>query len=1123
MSTYLGIRDNQRGREMKRFLSEHIHSGSQLSIVSAYFTIYAYLDLKGRLDTIEDLRFLFGQPRFISEVDSAVKERKSYQIEDDALTIPIEKRLYQNATARECAAWIRDKVQIRSMVKPNFLHGKLYHIRRPGNDVRAILGSSNFTIRGLGMGKNPNIELNLEVTDRRDQEELFNWFEELWNDQTGLVRDVKDEVLKYLEQLYANNSPEFVYYKTLYHLFEKYLSEQAEIEFSSGKAGFLDSQIWNQLFSFQKDAVKGAINKLEKHGGCIIADSVGLGKTYEALAIIRYYEALNYRVLVICPKKLRNNWTLYQDHQNIEYNPFPRDRFSYTLVYHTDLGRYIGMSDANSIDLSRFNWGAFDLIVIDESHNLRGNPRAKERDGEVIYNRAKFLMENVIRSGVRTKVLMLSATPVNTSLKDLRNQIHYITEGRDEALMESCGIEDLSITLRTAQGQFATWMKESRSKKRNINDLMTVLDRGFFKILDELTIARSRKHIQTYYQGEDFGSFPQRLKPRSIHAEIDLNGDFYSYDKVNDEISEYMLSIFKPSSYLKEEYRHLYETQDSLAQFNQLKRESILTGMMKVNFMKRLESSISSFTLTLERTLEKIKNLRGQIELFLENKGPSQEYESGLSDEELEELEDPDLPSFDSEDADDAADAATVGKKRKFRLEHLRLDQWLADLKKDQDQISSLYYSASRVLPPNDAKLHQLKQAIQDKIKHPINPDNKKILIFTAFADTANYLYEHLSTWAKEESGFHSAIVTGSGANKTTLKLPKGLQNDFNTILTCFAPQAKERHKTKNMPSEQIDLLIGTDCISEGQNLQDCDFVINYDIHWNPVRIIQRYGRIDRLNSPNNCIQMLNFWPTENLDQYIQLKHRVESRMIMVDITATGQDNVISTEDIADQIPDELRFRAKQLKKLQTEVIDLEDITESVSLTDFNLDDFRADLLGYLKVNEKKLREAPMGIFAITPSPQNEHYRPNTRFFLAEPQKQVLKPGVVFCLRLTDPSEDMARINALHPYFLVYIHQDGEVRFHYSSAKQSLELFRILCIDQDKAIETLCDIFDQEITDPHSKHHYDKLLKHAITAIKKTMAKRSQIAIQNERDAIIPVNHKEDTNQFELVTWLIIK
>ncbi len=1106
-SGFSSLRDNQKRGTVGSFISESIGEGSSLSFVSAYFTIYAYFQLKNKLDKIERLRFLFGEPRFISQIDPQKSDKKQFQIEDDKLVIPMENRLTQRRVAKECADWIQARCDIKSMVKPHFLHGKMYHCRAANGIEKAILGSSNFTVNGLGFGNSPNIELNTIITDTRDQADLINWFDELWNDDTGLVEDVKSEVLKYLSKLYADNSPQFIYYKTLYHIFAKFLAEQADKELLKEGKQFFDTEIWNTLFAFQKDAVKGAINKLDRHQGCIIADSVGLGKTYEALAIIKYYEILQYRVLVLCPKKLKDNWTVYQAHKGNVLNPFGKDRFGYTVAFHTDLSRSSGISDGDGIDLATFNWGAWDLVVIDESHNLRGNPKERYIKDDLVLNRAKSLLENVIKSGVKTKVLMLSATPVNTNLKDLRNQIHYITEGEDNAFAESMGIENISNTMKLAQKQFTDWTKANKGEKRDTKELFSTLDSSLFKLLDELTIARSRKHILTYYTDIARTSFPKRLKPISESTDIDLEKRFYSYDKVNKEIKEYKLSLFKPSFFLKEEFKALYEQGEKVKTFTQAKREDFLVDMMKMNFLKRLESSVHSYALTLKRALDKIEKLETKIA----------EYERKNSDEALDLLNTEDIiPEAETSEDEDFS----VGSKLKYHLKHLKLDEWKAALKKDKDQLQSLFLSANAVSPEKDAKLQRLKQIVLAKIQKPINGNNRKIVIFTAFADTAEYLYNNLQALLKDLPELHFALVRGSGDCKTTLKMPARFQNDFNAILTCFAPIAKNREKIGTLAKlPEIDILIATDCISEGQNLQDCDYVINYDIHWNPVRIIQRFGRIDRLNSPNRQIQMHNFWPTKDLDNYIALKHRVEARMALVDITATGEENLFNEEDIEDLVSSDIKFRSKQLKRLQDEVIDLEDMDEGISLTDFSLDDFRIDLMNYLKANEEELRNAPLGLYAIAPSPHNPFWQ-NKQLVLPD-TKDIIRPGVIFCFKHFEDGQEYERLNPLHPYFLVYIRNDGTVRYHFSYAKQILEIYRLLASEQDKAIAELCDLFDSETNDGDKMDEYNELVKKAMADIGNTLGKRLNLQLQNSRSAIIPAK-KKDTN-FELITWLIIK
>jgi len=1099
-SSSSGIRDNYRRGTVAEFLNRKIRRGSELSVVSAYFTIYAFDGLKSNLTEIERLRFLFGEPQFIRSLDPSKTQEKAFRIEDDKLEL--KNRLEQKRVARECADWIEQKVEIRSVTQAGFLHGKMYHIHNAGVED-AILGSSNFTVRGLGLAPAwNNIELNLEVDSNRDRRDLKAWFDELWND-SALVKDVKAEVLSYLEQLYQNHPPEFIYYKTLFHIFDRFLGDVGKTAEELGKTTLFETGIWKALFEFQKDGVKGAINKVLTHNGCILADSVGLGKTYEALAVIKYFELRNERVLVLCPKKLRENWTVYK--LNDQLNPFGNDRFRYDVLSHTDLCRDSGKT--GDIDLTTINWGNYDLVVIDESHNFRNNtPGKRDEDGNLVRkSRYERLMDDIIKAGVKTKMLLVSATPVNNDLKDLRNQIYFLTEGSDTAFKETIGIANLKETLRRAQANFSNWARQHPSK-RKIRELLENLGSDFFKLLDELTIARSRKHIQKYYAAtiKELGGFPIRAKPVSITPDIDLQRRFLSYDKLNQEISGYKLSLFSPSAYVREEFKSQYQTRER-DPFTQADRENFLIGMMKVNFLKRLESSVESFEITMERTIQKIEGLERKIANF--KAAPTQNPDS-------DELE---LELGETGDDEDRDAAQLVGGKFKYELKHLKLDEWLKNLKKDKDQLTILYNAAKEVTPDRDAKLSELKTLISKKVKQPtITKDgrqNRKVLVFTAFSDTAAYLYDQVAEWAQSELGISTALVTGSGNNCTTFQ-PGGYHQatEFNHILTNFSPIAKHREKMTLMPQAgEIDLLIATDCISEGQNLQDCDYLINYDIHWNPVRIIQRFGRIDRIGSRNQIVQLVNFWPTDDLNQYINLKHRVEARMALVDIAATFEDNVLKTDDLEELIQDDLKYRDKQLLRLKDEILDMDELNEDgISLSEFTLDDFRIDLLKYLEANRALLEAAPFGLYTVVP--------PNPEF-------KVIAPGVVFCLKQTGKTDGSETINPLQPYFLVYIRDDGNVRFTFAQPKQILDIYRILCAGKTVPDDALCQLFDTETDHGKDMNAYSVLLQKALESIVHTFRRRATGHLLLSRDAILPTKKEQATedSEFELITWLVIK
>ena len=1088
-----GIRDNYLRPTAGSFLSEKIRKDSELSIVSAYFTIYVYAALREQLEDATNLRFLFGEPRFLTYLDPDKTDTKAFRIEDDELMLG--NRLEQRYVAKACADWITRKVEVRSVKQRNLLHGKMYHIANNGVED-ALLGSSNFTVRGLGLSAiNNNIELNLEVDSNRDRRDLKAWFDEIWNDD-NLVKNVKAEVLLYLKQLYVNHAPEFLYYKTLYHIFEQFLAEQDQGGLQLLATQIVETEIWKKLFEFQKDAVKGAINKINKHNGCIIADSVGLGKTFEALAIIKYYELRNHKVLVLCPKKLRENWTIYQAQNNSELNPFINDRLSYTVLSHTDLSREQGRS--GDVDLATINWGNFDLVVIDESHNFRNNIRGKrDEDGNVIRkSRYERLMEDIVKSGVKTKVLLVSATPVNNDLRDLRNQFYILTEGRDETFRESLNIPSLKETLTAAQRTFNEWAKTEGDRKTR--ELLERLSAAFFTLLDELTIARSRKHVLKYYQSSihEVGDFPKRLKPVSIFADIDLEGQFLSYDDLNEEISKYQLSLFRPSEYVLEAFKPMYD-KVRVANFTQKQREYFLIGMMKVNFLKRLESSVNSFAITLARTVEKIRVLEDRIARFKQMQTDNPEVDLGareLADDEDEEVR----------------EALEVGRGLVYRMAHLDVDRWLADLGQDRVQLERLTKEAERITADRDAKLTELKKLIATKVRKPtqtsLNSPNRKVLIFTAFADTAAYLYESLSDWMQKELKVNAALVTGGAKGcKTTFG-----KADFSHILTNFSPVSKNRAKMKSMPQDgEIDILIATDCISEGQNLQDCDYLVNYDIHWNPVRIIQRFGRIDRIGSINPEVRLVNFWPTQDLNRYIDLKNRVEARMALVDIAATQEDNILNIEELHDLIQDDLKYRDKQLLRLKDEILDLEDFNETVALSEFTLDDFRADLAKYIDANRELLKQAPLGLYTVVPAPTEV------------PQ---IAPGVIFCLRQIGDSSGNEAVNPLQPCYLVYIRDDGVVRFTFAQPKQILEMYRLLCNGKSSAYEKLCDQFDSETKNGADMVRYTALLEKIVHSIVHTFRKRAVAGLLSGRNGVLVDERKQvqDAGDFELIAWLVI-
>ena len=1104
-----GIWDNHGRGTVGEFLRDTLISGADLSVVSAFFTIYAYDKLSRELEDIGSLRFLFGEPKFVLDPDGS--EAKAFDVEERQLKL--RGRLKQKNAARRCADWLRNKAEIRSVKQAGFVHGKMLHVKKPNDTEAAMIGSSNFTLRGLGLCDRPNIELNLELNDRRDIRDLLAWFEEVWDSEH--TQDVKEDVLRYLERLYSNTSPEFVYFLTLYHIFERYLRGQDQAGLLEQQIGFFDTAVWNMLYPFQKHGVTGAINKILCHNGCIIADSVGLGKTFEALAVIKYFELRNSRVLVLCPKRLYGNWATYR--HNVVRNVLAEDRFQYDILAHTDLTRTTGASDSG-IDLGNVNWGNYDLVVIDESHNFRNSSYGREDDeGGYHFTRYERLMEEVLKKGVNSRVLLLSATPVNNHLRDLRNQIYLITQQIDDALRESADIVHIGNTVNVAEKQYRSWAAPSNPRPLNVTDLLDRLDSGFFKLLDQLTIARSRKHIEKHYDLASIGRFPERLAVQNETPGLDLANQFPSYERIDAELSNLKLALYNPSAYVPPAYRQLYDIKDQRGgkgSFDdQQSRESFLIGMMKVNLLKRLESSVHSFWQTLDRLLNKIDSTLDKIQHFEENR------DAYVQPDFFDEMEE--------DEQEEYRDKLEVGSKLKFQLKHIDLKTWESDLRADRDQVLSILNNAKAVDAKRDAKLNRLRKIIAEKQQQPVNDGNKKLLIFTAFADTAKYLYDHLHPWAKDELDLHAALVSGgAGENKTSF-VPKGFekQRDFEAILTNFSPRSKDREKMPNMPQDdEIDLLIATDCISEGQNLQDCDCVVNYDIHWNPVRIIQRFGRIDRLGSTNESIKQIHFWPTSDLDQYIRLRHRVEARMALVAITATGDDPLQGHDGLTDGNGDDQdSYRDKQIQRLQNEVLDLEDLEQDISLSEFTLDDFRVDLLNYLEANREALQGAPLGLYAVVPTPKPTNLLPGL-----DPRADIHKTarsGVIFCLRQSDSADGLEQVNPLQPYFLVYIRDDGGIRYNFTHAKQILTLFQALCMGRPDPYEALCDAFDRETGDGSDMSRYDDLLSKAVDAVVSHFRKRDLRNLFKGRGGKLVQQDKRASklDDFDLITWLVIK
>lgn len=980
----------------------------------------------------------------------------------------------QKAIAKECADWIRRKATFKSN-KTNEIMGGFMTVTGQSSNV-AYMPISGFTTVDIGCDRGNN---SYNMTNRFEapfSAQYIQLFESLWNDKKKL-QDVTDVVIENISTAYNENSPEFIYYMTLYHVFSEFLDDISEDELPNEATGFKQSKIWNMLYDFQRDAVLAIINKLERYNGCILADSVGLGKTYTALAVVKYYESRNKSVLVLCPKKLSENWNTYKD--NYVNNPIAADRLNYDVLFHTDLSRSHGIS--NGLDLDRLNWGNYDLVVIDESHNFRNGAGTH---ANTVENRYVKLMDKVIRTGVKTKVLMLSATPVNNKFIDLKNQLAIAYEGDSKLINDKL---DTSKTVdeifRQAQKAFNAWSKLD-ARDKTTDALLKTLDFDFFELLDSVTIARSRKHIEKYYNTAEIGKFPERKKPISLRPQLTDLDSAINYNQIYGLLMMLSLCIYTPSNYIfpSKMKKYIDITHNKADNLTQNGREQGIRRLMSINLLKRLESSVNSFQLTLKRIESLIDETIKSIDRF-------EKY--GHSDIDMYEASD---SEWDIDDNN--TDYFTVGKKVKIDLADMDYKTWRAELEKDAKTLELLTLMVADITPEHDSKLQELLKLVSDKIENPINPGNKKVLIFSAFSDTAEYLYEHVSTYVKKKYGLNTAVITGSIDGKTTIR---GFKASLNNVLTCFSPISKGKDLLMPESDADIDILIATDCISEGQNLQDCDYLVNYDIHWNPVRIIQRFGRIDRIGSKNQYIQLVNFWPDMDLDEYINLKSRVETRMKISIMTSTGDDDLINPEEKGD-----LEYRKQQLKRLQEEVVDIEDMSSGISIMDLGLNEFRLDLLEYVKTHPD-LEKKPKGLHAVVPATED------------------LPEGVIFVLRNINNSVNIDNQNRIHPFYMVYIGIDGEVICDYLNPKKMLDDIRLLCRGKNEPIKYLCQQFNEETDDGRDMVEMSELLSEAIESIINSKEESDIDSLFSAGGTSALMSSVSGLDDFELICFLVIK
>lgn len=1077
-------------------LKTELKKNSKIQVCAAAFSMYGFESLKKELSNIKSLKFIFTDPTFVNSIGEK-KEIKQFGIDSSnreksingsEFEVRLKNELNGTAIAKECAKWIENKVEFKSNINKNpinkFINIETTKSLLSKSKVTTYLNTDEFNTVGFGYEKGNGLFTPVtKFEDNYDMSKFYmDSFETLWNDKTNF-KTITDEVIDYITDLYKENSPEFIYYVTLYNIFSEFLEDISEDELANEKTGFKQSTIWSTLYDFQKDAVLGIINKLERHNGCILADSVGLGKTFTALAIIKYYQERNRSILVLCPKKLCENWNTYKT--NYKDNILLKDRLNYDVLYHTDLSRDKGIS--NGLDLTRVNWGNYDLVVIDESHNFRNNSARKDRE-----TRYEKLMNMVMKSGVKTKVLMLSATPVNNRFTDLKNQIALAYEGNtneiDEKISDSRSIDTI---LKNAQSAFNEWSKLPFEQRTNTSLLKKLNENfDFFKLLDSVTIARSRKHIEKYYNMNEIGKFPTRLKPISKQCEITDIKDFMTIKEISETLMKLNMSVYSPFDYILDNKLKYYEDKYDItvrngnSSFKQSDREKSLKILMRINLLKRLESSVEAFRLTLNKIISQIEQNINSIRNF-EERGT------------VDYFEDVEVRNYDiDEDIENIMeDDYNIGNKIKINLEDMNTIGWKEDLMSDLIILKDLLNEMNQITPEHDSKLQVLINLIENKVKNPINENNKKLIIFSAFADTAKYLYDNISINSKQSSNLETALITGSGTNKCTLNI----SNDYNNLLINFSPISKHRELISPNEPEEIDILIATDCISEGQNLQDCDYLINYDIHWNPVRIIQRFGRIDRIGSKNEVIQLVNFWPNISLDDYINLKNRVEDRMLMLDISGTGEDNVLTNKS------SDMEYRKSQLQKLQEEVVDLEEMNEGISITDLGLNEFRMDLIEFAK-NNPNLNKVPNGMNSVV---------------FADTEKNLPK-GVIYILKNINNEVNINDINQLHPFYLVYIKDDGTIYTNHLNSKSTLDILRNLSKGNNKPIVEAYKKFNTETDDGKNMKKYSNILNESINSIINIKEETDIDSLFKSGGTTMLKNQIKGLNDFELITFMVV-
>jgi superfamily II DNA/RNA helicase len=973
------------------FFVKYIKEGS-FDVVSGYFSVPMLADSFVKFQKISKFRMILGE---LSE--TAKKENAQVDLLENKPSIKGSFQLAANA--KKAISFLeQNKVELKRYEK--FCHAKAYIYENPTESSQSFfsVGSSNYTHAGLKDTPVSNIELNVAKTgEDEDFRDLKVWFQRMWNEaDTEIVaedktkQNYKEYVIEQIKKLFYAYKPEEIYYKILFELFFEDIKDTNTKSVEKQLTHLKETAIWNRLFDFQQKGVLSLIRMLQNYNGAILADAVGLGKTWQALAVMKYYELEGYKTILLCPKKLENNWEKYR---NGNGSIFETDDFRYLVRYHTDLQdqRLASKEPLKTLEKYFQNNNKL-LLVIDESHNLRNDAS----------NRYKFLVEQLLQKQkphADLKVLLLSATPINTKITDLRNQFKLLVKGENDGFKDNLHINNLQDLFKRVQTQFNEWEVQNRLHNISLKDFFTNIEQDFYKLNDALVVARTRKMIEKTLQTDL--KFPIKAKPVNIYHLPKEFGELETPEQIIAALEQLHFWGYQPAKYVKT--KDEWEKTSKDATENEYLRQGFLARMMFFLLMKRLESSWFSFQSTLNNILKHHENALEKVIAFRENKDSKNvqqtlDFATLTPEEQAQLAESMETDSENAQKLSDEIDKYSLGKKKPILLSDIRdIGKFENDLRSEVKKISFIAQQVKKYAEnidknkQKDDKLSALMNSINEKRK---NQTNKKVLIFTAFKDTAKYLFDALQKQLPNEN---IAYITGDEYS-AHIKNEKRSFRSFETILEYFAPYTKlfkekewqnlydtynnkeviadfEAWKTfickydttvKEQLENPIDILIATDCISEGQNLQDCDCVINYDIHWNPVRLIQRFGRIDRIGSPNATVSVVNFWVGENFENALNLKNRVEKRMAIMALVGTETiDNLTEkVEALLKESPLVSQQEEKMLRQMQISWDDIESGGQTLSLADFSMEIFRQELLAYLTEHKGVLESMPNHIFS---------------------------------------------------------------------------------------------------------------------------------------------------------------